>query len=273
MKTKRTFKDKTVIITGAAGGFGRAFARRFGREGARLGLLDLNQAPLRELEKELQADGIECVTHPCDVTDYDQCKEAFGIFQNRLGGIDCLINNAGLTHRSAFTNTEPEVYRKVMDVNLFGSIHCSKLAIDSLIQRRGIIIVISSLAGFLPLYGRTGYSASKHALHGFFDSLRTEMKSKGVSVMIACPGFADTDFSQSALDGDGTITRHPRSTVGKLSTAEEIAQEVFKAATQNKRLLVMSPAGKASRLIIKMWPPLYDFLMARSLKSELERGN
>jgi short-subunit dehydrogenase len=157
-----------------------------------------------------------------------------------------------------------------MDVNLFGSIHCTKAAINSLIENRGMIIVISSLAGFLPLFGRTGYSASKHALHGFFDSLRTEMKEKGVSVMIACPGFADTDFSRSALDGDGSVTKHPRSTVGRLSSADQVASDIFKAATNNKRLLVMSPAGKVSRLIIKIWPSLYDKLMVRSLKSELE---
>lgn len=269
MTIKRNFKDKTIVITGAAGGFGQAFARRFGKQGARIGLLDLNRESLNNCVEQLGTEGIESIGHTCDVTNHEQCLEAVNAIKERFGRIDALINNAGVTHRSAFVNTDPEVYRRVMDVNLFGSIYCAKACANDLIENRGMIIVISSLAGFLPLYGRTGYSTSKHALHGFFDSLRTELKSKGVSVLIACPGFADTNFSRTALDGDGTITSHPRSTVGKLSTTDQVADEVFKAATKDKRLLVLSSAGKASRLIIKLWPALYDYLMIRSLKSEL----
>ncbi len=269
MSIKRDFKDKTIVITGAAGGFGQAFSRRFGKQGARIGLLDLNRESLNTCADQLEGEGIESIAQPCDVTDYDQCRDAMNAVKDHFGSIDVLINNAGVTHRSAFVNTDPQVYRRVMDVNLFGSINCAKACANDLIEAKGMIIVISSLAGFLPLYGRTGYSASKHALHGFFDSLRTELKSKGVSVLIACPGFADTNLSKTALDGNGTITSHPRSTVGKVSTTDQVADEVFKAATKNKRLLVMSSAGKTSRIMIKFWPALYDYLMIRSLKSEL----
>lgn len=271
MRTKRLFRDKMVVITGAAGGLGRAFSRRFGRAGARLGLLDLESDSIASAVRELKADGIDCHGLTCDVTQESDCKEAIATLIERFGGVDVLINNAGITQRSAFAKTSTEVFRRVMNINLFGALHCTQAVLPSLVNRHGLVIVISSIAGFAPLYGRTGYAASKHALHGLFDSLRTELRNEGVGVMIVCPGFVDTNFAFTALDGDGQLTNHPRSTLGRLSSPESVAEAVFRAAEREKRLLVLSGFGRLTRLVTRMSPALYEWIMVRSLRSELDR--
>jgi NAD(P)-dependent dehydrogenase (short-subunit alcohol dehydrogenase family) len=268
---KRDFKGKCVVVTGAAGGMGQAFCRRFGAAGAKLGLLDLESEALRSFEKELTEQQIDCVAVACDVSKEGDCRAAISSVIESFGGIDILINNAGITHRSAFLDTDVAVYRRVMDVNYFGSLYCTKAALESLIQRQGMIITISSVAGFSPLYGRTGYSASKHALHGLFESLRTELKAQGVHVMIVCPGFTKTGIAVNALDGDGSLTNHPQSTVGRVATPDEVAESIFHAAEKNKRLLILSVVGRLTWLVTRMAPGLYEWIMARSLKSELER--
>jgi NAD(P)-dependent dehydrogenase (short-subunit alcohol dehydrogenase family) len=271
MRTKRLFRDKTVVITGAAGGLGRALSRRFGRAGARLGLLDLESDSVESAVRELRADGVDCHGLTCDVTREQDCEDAVATLVERFGGVDVLINNAGITQRSAFAKTTIEVFRRVMNVNLFGTLHCTKAALPSLVNGHGLIIAISSIAGFAPLYGRTGYAASKHALHGLFDSLRTELRNEGVGVMIVCPGFVDTNFAVTALDGDGQLTTHPRSTLGRLSSPESVAESVFRAAERDKRLLVLTRVGRLTRLVTKISPALYEWIMVRSLRSELDR--
>ncbi len=272
MSARRDFRGKTVVITGAAGGIGAAFARRFGKAGSRLGLLDLSADGVQALSEELQGRGIDNVGVACDVTCEKECQDAIARIIQRFGGIDLLINNAGITHRSSFRDTNLEVFQRVMGVNFFGSLHCTKAALDSLIERKGLIVVISSVAGFSPLFGRSGYAASKHALHGLFDSLRTELESMGVDVMIVCPGFTATGISVSALDGDGQITQHPQSTFGRIAGPGEVAEAVFLAASRSKkRLVVLSGVGRLTRIVHKICPGLYERLMTRSLSSELER--
>jgi short-subunit dehydrogenase len=134
-----------------------------------------------------------------------------------------------------------------------------------------IIIVISSIAGFAPLLGRTGYVASKHALHGLFDSLRAELRETGVGVTIACPGFTATNIAKNALDGDGSITLHPQSTMGTAASPESVAEKVFQAATRSKRLVVLSAVGRLTRVLTKFFPGFYERSMAQVLRSELDR--
>lgn len=267
----RNYSGKSVVITGAAGGMGRAFAWRFSQAGARLALLDLDGGAIGQQAEELKAQGHAAWGLACDVSDQGSCQDALEQAISFLGGVDVLINNAGITHRSGFAQTEIEVFHRVMGVNFFGALHCTIAALPSLLERRGQIIVISSIAGFAPLLGRTGYSASKHALHGLFDSLRTELAGEGVDVLMVCPGFTRTGIAAAALDGDGTATKHPQSTLGRISEPDEVAEAVLKAAMKNKRLLVLSPVGKLTRIITRLAPGLYEKLMARSMKKELER--
>ena len=271
MTKKYSVKGKVVIITGAAGGIGQALSRRFGRAGAIVVLLDLERNRVEMLSSEFEAEGITCTGLPLDVTDEEACRNALAAVVKRYGRIDVLINNAGLTHRSAFSETEIDVFRRVMDVNYFGSINCTKAALDQLILNQGIIIVISSVAGFAPLLGRTGYAGSKHALHGLFTSLRAELKRYNVIVTIVCPGFTNTAINIHALDGDGSITTHPQSTVGKAASPDIVANAVYSAAVRKKRLVVLSGIGRLTRIMTRFCPALYEFIMAQSLKSELKR--
>jgi NAD(P)-dependent dehydrogenase (short-subunit alcohol dehydrogenase family) len=265
------FKNKTIAITGATGGMGRALCRRFGRAGAKIALLDLHREALETFARELDATGIQALALPCDVTDEPACRASMQKVVECFGGIDVLINNAGITHRSAFAKTQMQVFRQVMEVNFFGALHCTQAALPALLASRGMIIVMSSIAGFSPLFGRSGYSASKHALHGLFESLRTELSDKGVRVMMVCPGFTATDIEKNALDGDGRPTTHPRSTTGKIATPEKVADAIYRGAVKNKRLLVLSTVGKLAFVISKFFPAYYERAMAKRLKQELER--
>jgi NAD(P)-dependent dehydrogenase (short-subunit alcohol dehydrogenase family) len=271
LSAKRDFKGKVVFITGAAGGMGRALSRRFGRAGARLALTDMDGAAVRILSGGLAGEGVEALGIELDVTDEAACRNAVDIVVTHFGSLDVLVNNAGITHRSAFSQTSGAVYRKVMDVNYFGSLHCTQAALRHLVRGQGLIIVMSSIAGFAPLLGRTGYSASKHALHGLFDSLRTELRITGVDVTIVCPGFTATNIDKNALDGDGRTTSHPQSKVGKVAAPEEVAEAVFRAAVRGRRLVVLSGVGRMTRVLTRVYPALYEWIMARSLRSELER--
>lgn len=266
-----SFKNKVVVITGAAGGMGRALCRQFGRAGAKIALLDLRREPLDVLAQELNQTGVQTLALECDVTDEAACQIVMQKIIKGLGRIDVLINNAGITQRSAFAETQPAVFRKVLEVNFFGALHCTKAALPLLIQTQGMIIVMSSIAGFSPLYGRSGYSASKHALHGLFESLRCELKDNGVRVMMVCPGFTATNIEKNALGGDGRPTAHPRSTTGKIATPEEVAEAIYRAALRNKRLLVLSTVGKLAYLVSRFFPAYYERVMTKRLQHELER--
>jgi NAD(P)-dependent dehydrogenase (short-subunit alcohol dehydrogenase family) len=266
----RPFKDKVVAITGAASGIGLALAHQFAREGAFVALIDMDPDALARREQELQAAGHRAMAITCDVTDQDRCRAAIAAIIRAYGGIDVLVNNAGITQRSRFADTRIDVFHKVMAVNFFGSLYCTKAALDSLIERRGLIIVNESVAGLTPLLGRTGYSASKHALHGLFTSLRCELREKGVHVLIVCPGFIKTNLQRRALGADGRITDRPQSRIGKQTTPESAAADIYRAAVKKKHLLVLTFMGKLGYWISRITPVLYEKMMTRKFNAEIQ---
>ncbi|MBW1880121.1 MAG: SDR family oxidoreductase [Deltaproteobacteria bacterium] len=266
---KRDFHGKAVVITGGAGGIGRALAASFAREGARIALLDLASSPLVEACEALESAGAEALAIPCDVTDPAQCAAAMQQVREAWGGVDVLVNNAGMVHRSAFSDTSLEVFRRVMEVNFFGSLHCAQAALPDLMERRGLIVVTSSIAGMAPLYGRSGYAASKHALHGLFESARSELAGQ-VGVLMVCPSFTASGFEKAAVGADGNRIDRPRSKVGRLASAESVADAVVRAAQADRRLLVLSPVGKLSALLSRVTPRLYERLMVGRLRKELK---
>ncbi len=267
---RRDFRGRTVVITGGAGGIGRALGRSFGGAGAKIAIVDLPSSPLSAAREELESSAIESLAVPCDITDRGEVETAITTVREALGSIDVLINNAGIVHRSAFADTRPEVFRRVMEVNLFGAIHCTQACMSDLITNEGLIIAISSIAGLAPLYGRSGYAASKHAMHGLFESLGAEVASEGVGVLMVCPSFVETGLEASTLGGDGQRINRPRSKIGRLSDADDVAREVLKAAQAGRRRLVLTPVGKTSALLSRVAPGLYERLMIRSLRSELD---
>ncbi len=258
---------QVVVITGAAGGIGKALARRWAIDGARVALLDFEPGPLARVTAELTAMGADVLAIEVDVTDFDECRRAIDSVASRFGRIDVLVNNAGAVHRSAFVDTDIDVYRKVMDVNFFGSLHCAKAALPYLLQARGLIVVTSSIAGIAPLYGRTGYAASKHALHGLFESARCELADAGVRVMMVCPNFTRSAFEQRALGAHGKPAGTKRSLTGKIAEPVDVADAIVNAAQDGKALLVLTWLGKLSYYLSRLAPSLYTRGMVRRLKT------
>ncbi len=258
-----------VVITGGAGDIGRALARAWVERGAHVALLDVDGSRLAAARDDVGPhDRVLAVE--CDVTDHAACEAAVARVIDRWGGIDVLVNNAGLSHRSLFADTDLAVLRRVVEVNLFGAIHCTRAALEHVRRRRGTLVAISSVAGYAPLVGRTGYAASKHALHGFFDSLRTEIERDGVGVLIVCPAFVDTGFAGRALDGGGGVLSGPRALAGRALTPDRVAQAVVDAVRRRRRRRLISPVAHASLWLSRLVPSLYDRAMRRSQREEFD---
>jgi NAD(P)-dependent dehydrogenase (short-subunit alcohol dehydrogenase family) len=265
----RDFAGRTVVVTGAAGGLGNALCRRFGEAGASIAVLDSDAAGAASLSAELRALGIVAQEFACDVSDAQACAAAISQAVTRFGSLDVLINNAGITHRSAFAKTDAGVIRRVMEVNFFGAVNCTRAALAPLVASRGLIVVISSVAGFAPLIARTGYAASKHALHGFFDSLRTEVENDGVEVLVVCPSFIDTGIAKHALGANGLPAQHTQKVVGTRATPAAIAEKIFRAACRGDRLLLPGATALLSWWVSRLAPRLYARLMADRLRAEM----
>ena len=259
---------QVVVITGGAGGIGRALARRWSVEGAHIALLDMDRDALAEAAAELTATGADALAVAADVTNYNDCTRAIQTVIDRFCRIDVLVNNAGAVHRSAFVDTDVEVYRKVMEVNFFGALHCAKAALPYLLASRGLIVVTSSIAGIAPLYGRTGYAASKHALHGLFESARCELADEGLRVMMVCPTFTRSAFEQHAMGADGNPAGTRRSMTGRLAEPATVADTVVRAARRGRKLVIFSALGKLSYYLSRLAPGLYARAMVRRLKSD-----
>jgi short-subunit dehydrogenase len=263
-----TLRGRTVVITGAAGGIGAALARRFAREECRLGLLDRDPAGVEALAQELESAGGSALPLACDVTSPAECDAAMKSVIAATGGIDVLVNNAGITHLGAVRDVEVEVLRRVMEVNFFGSVQCTKAALPSLLERRGQVIVLSSVAGFAPLATRAGYAASKHALEGFFDSLRAEHRQDGLRVMIVCPWFVDTRIGDHALGPDGApAASGTRTGVRGMTSPEHVADAIVQAAQKGRRLLLVPGRARLAYVVSRAAPALYERLMLRQLRS------
>jgi NAD(P)-dependent dehydrogenase (short-subunit alcohol dehydrogenase family) len=257
--------NQVVLITGAAGGIGSALAQRYARAGAGLILLDLDAEGLARISTRLTEDGTQVVTCVCDLTDEGACRAAVAEGVAVFGGVDILINNAGRTHLSFVDETESSVFRRIMDINFFGAVHVTLATLPSLLERRGSIAVMSSVAGFAPLSGRSGYAASKHALHGFFESLRGEVAARGVRVTMVCPSFTRSGIGSNALGAREGAAPRPQTMTGRTMEPEEVADAVFRGVERGRRLIVLSPVGKLSYLLSRFAPRIYESLMVRRL--------
>ncbi len=257
--------DRVVVITGAAGGIGAALARKFAAGGARVALLDLEADRLEPLAAELHAGGAEALSIVCDVTSLDACGAAIDAVIDRFGGIDVLVANAGITHLGRFSDTDVAVIGRVMDINFLGSVNITKVALPALLDRRGQIAVMSSIAGLAPLATRTGYSASKHALHGFFESLRTELAGDGVGVTMVCPSFVRTGIGGRALGGDGGRPTIERTQIGTPVEPDDLADLIVDAVDRRRRLVLPFRDARRAARLARFAPRLYDRIMIKRL--------
>ena len=262
-------KNKVALVTGGASGIGLATCWKLAKQGVRVAMLDMDEKALKVRQQDFLDHGYKILAMKCDVIKEKACQSAVNQVLKEFGQIDILFNNAGITQRGLFEDTDTSVFRKVMDVNFYGSLYCTKAALPSLIQTKGMIIVNESIAGVAPLLGRTGYSASKHALHGLFTSLRCELRHKGVHVMIVCPGFIRTNLQTRALGSDGKIATHEQTKIGKEDTPENVAGQIVKAMAQKKNMVILTFMGKLAYLISRLSPLLYEHLMTRQFRKEL----
>lgn len=266
--TRRDFRDKVVMVSGAAGGLGAALCRRFAAAGAHIAAVDRDAAGLAHLSASLTAVGARVQTLPADITDAQACRAAVSATLAHFGRLDGLVNNAGISHRSLLRETDPATIRRVMEVNFFGALHLTHAALPHLLASRGTVVAISSVAGFAPLVGRTGYAASKHALHGFFDSLRSEVEGEGVGVTLVCPSFIRTGIGAAATDGSGAPVSSRRVIAGSEASAEDIAAHIFAAVAAGHRLLLPDAVSRKAWWLSRLAPDLYAKIMKRRLGEE-----
>lgn len=257
-----------MIITGAGSGIGRALALRFARAGFAVAISGRRKDKLEVVAAAIQAAGGTCVVFPGDVSVEDDCRQLIAATVQQFGRLDVLINNAGITMRALLADLQLEVLRKVMDTNFWGTVYCTKYALPHLLASRGTVVGISSIAGKKGLPGRTGYSASKFAMEGFLESLRTENLEKGLQVLVACPGFTASDIRSAALAADGSRQgESPREEAGMMS-AETVADHIFHAVAGRKRDLILTGNGKLTVWLNKFFPGWMDRLVFKHLSKE-----
>lgn len=259
------FKDKVVVVTGASSGIGEALAREFSAAGARV------VAGARSLDKlEAVVAGLSTagLAVQCDVSKEEDCRRLIHRTVEMFGRIDVLVNNAGISMRALFDEVDLDVLRRLMDTNFWGAVYCTKYALPFIQASRGSIVGISSVAGFHGLPGRTGYSASKYAMHGLLETVRVENLKKGVQVLIVAPGFTASNVRFSALTADGSKQGASPREEGKMMTAEEAALRIVRAVAKRKRTLLMDFDGKATRVLKFLAPGLLDRLYYNHMAKE-----
>lgn len=263
---RESFKEKTVVVTGASSGIGKALALRLADEGAWLALAARNAQRLEALAGECRQRGGRAIAVPTDVADEPQCRVLIQRTQEAYGHIAMLINNAGMDVVSTLDNLpDLHLFKQVMDVNFYGTVHCTYHALPYLKASSGRIVNISSLGGVLAIPFNTSYVASKYAINGFSDSIRMELTQTGVSVTLICPSWVVTEFHERYLDRDG----QPRGAAGraiytdKMMTADRCAQIILKAARRRKRQILFSP-GLMGAFLKLIAPNLVDRITIHS---------
>lgn len=268
-ETKSKFHEKVVIVTGASSGIGRATAIEFAQKGAKVVLASRNKEALVELMEYINKTGGLAMAFPTDVTQQAECQQLIENTIHTFGKIDILINNAGISMRANFNELDLYVLKRVFDTNFWGAVYCTKYALPHLIENQGSIVGISSICGITPLPGRTGYSASKHALDGFLESLRLENVDNGLHVLTVHPGFTTSNIRNVALNEEGEIQKDSPLDEDKLMSAETVAASISEAVIHRKRDIVLSREGRIITWIYRNLPNIADRLIYNQMKKEL----
>lgn len=261
-------KDKVIIITGGSSGIGKAMAVKFGNAGSKIFITGRNADELNKTVSELKQNGITIAGFQADVSIEDDNRRMAEEAIRNFGTIDILINNAGITMRALFSEVDIQVVKKVMDINFYGVLYATKYCLPEITKNKGSIVGISSIAGFRGLPGRTGYSASKFALNGFLEVLRTELLHKGVHVLTACPGFTASNIRKRALTKDGSIQGESPRAEEKMMTCEECADHIYKATIKRKRTMILTTQGKLVVFLNKWLPNFTDKMVYNVMKKE-----
>ncbi len=260
-------KDKVVVITGASSGIGKALAYEFASRGASLVLAARRLDRLQQIKTELP--NATMLTIQADVSQEQDCQNLINQAISHFGRIDVLINNAGISMRALFAELDLSVIKKLMDVNFWGTVYCTKSALPHLLKTKGTVVGVISIAGYVGLPARTGYSASKYAIRGFLDALRVENLKTGLHVLVAAPGFTTSEVREAALTQDGSSQGQTPRDESKMMTAEKCAWHIANAVKKRKRELILTfVEGKLSVFLGKFWPGLLDKLTYNHMRKE-----
>lgn len=261
-------KDKIIIVTGASSGIGRSLAEELAKRGAKVILAARNIHKLNDLSKKIESRGSEILAVKTDVSNEGECKNLIKKTIEKFGRIDVLINNAGISMRALFEEVDLIVIKQLMDVNFWGTVYCTKYAMPYVLKTKGSVVGVSSIAGFKGLPGRSGYSASKFAVHGFLEVLRTENLKNGLHVLIACPGFTASNIRNTALTKDGSQQGESPRDESKMMTSEEVAIRITDAIEKRKRTLILTSQGKLTVLLNKFFPKFMDKVVYNHMAKE-----
>jgi short-subunit dehydrogenase len=265
---KGLFEDKVVIVTGASSGIGEAIAREFAANGSKVMLAARSEERLAAIVEDIRRKKQEASFVRTDVTSETDCKSLVERTVEKYGTVNVLINNAGLSMRAAFDDVDLTVLHTLMDVNFWGTVYCTKYALPLLVANKGSLVGVSSVAGFHGLPGRTGYSASKFAIHGFLETIRIENLKNGLHVMVIAPGFTASEIRKHALTADGTEQGISPREEGKLMSPEYVAKWVLKGIRKKKRNKILTWEGRLTALFQRIVPSVVDWALYIEMSKE-----
>lgn len=268
-------RDKVVVITGASSGIGEACACEFASRGSKVVLAARDINKLKKVEEKLINYGVSTLIVKTDVSIEDDCKSLISKTIDKFGKIDVLVNNAGISMRALFKDLDISVIKNVMDVNFWGTVYCTKYALPYLLESKGSVVGVISIAGYIGLPARTGYSASKYAIRGFLDTLRVETLKQGLHVLVAAPGFTASNIRKTALTANGSQQGETPRNESKMMSSEECAKHIVNSVVKRKRELILTFVEGKLTVFLKKWcPSLLEKLtynhMAKELDSPLE---
>jgi short-subunit dehydrogenase len=259
---------RRIILTGASEGIGRALALALAAQGARVALAARDAARLEEVARECRARGGETLVVPTDITNEVDCGWLVEQTLQSFAGIDIVIHNAGITMWSRFDElTDLSIFERILEVNYLAPVRLTALTLPHLKQSKGLIVGIASLAGLTGVPERSGYAASKHALIGFLDSLRIELRGSGVDVSVIAPDFVVSEIHKRAIGPDGEPLKDSPMVQDKIMTADQCAALIVRAIGKRQRLAILSTRGKLGRWLKIVAPSLIDRIAERAIRN------
>lgn len=262
-----TYAGKSIVLTGASSGIGRALALALARQRPRLALAARDSESLADVADECRALGAEAIVVPTDVSDFSAAQFLIETAASSFGAIDVLVNNAGVSMIARFDEvTDLSVFESLMRVNYLGCVYLTHHALPHLKASRGQIVVMASLAGLTGVPTRTGYAASKHAVIGFYDSLRIELADSGVDVTVIAPDFVVSQIHRRSIGADGRPVGRSPMQEARLMTAEECASLTLRAMEGRQRLAILSARGRWGRFVRLIAPGVIDRVAARAVR-------
>ena len=260
------FRDKVIVITGASSGIGSASARLFASYGAKLVLAARSIDKLERLAKEITEEPARILCVKTDVSLEEDCRRLIDETIRKFGRIDILINNAGISMRASFKDVELSVIKRLMDVNFWGTVYCTKFALPWLLESKGSVVGVISVAGYAGLPGRTGYSTSKFAIRGFLETLRMEHLDDGLHVMVFAPGYTASNVRNAALLADGTPQGSTPKDESKLMSAEEVARKLANGLYRRRREMILTALGYWDVFFYKRYPRIMDWVQMNYIR-------